>query len=256
MASKLAKPASGATELGFAYKPRGPGQFQAEESWRRSRIMFLIGPAGTGKTASALGMALREVFRHDSAKLTLARPLVTCDEDLGFLPGSLAEKLGPWMGPFRDVFSTLSAVDWLALERRLMDRLELAPVGMLRGRTIRSGVLICDEVQNCTYSQLMCILTRIGEGGRIVLCGDPEQSDKFGVEKSPLVQIAESLNGMSAVSVVKFDKPDDQLREPLLSEMLTRLRTHKITHDRNAGHEKCDMYRIERSNVEEQHAKL
>lgn len=216
--------ATGITDLGFLYKPRGPAQVVAGEAWERSRILLLLGPAGTGKTAAAFGMGLREVLKLEHGFLTLARPMVTCDEDPGFLPGDLAAKLGPWMAPFRDVFSTLATADWPGLERQLAERIETVPVGMLRGRTIRNGVLICDEIQNCTKSQLKCILTRIGDPhGRVIMCGDPEQSDRFPAKRSPLNEIIRKLEGMEDFNVVQFHKTNDQQRSKIVTDVLNRL---------------------------------
>lgn len=210
-----------ANELGFLYRPQSPAQEEAEELWRRSRILFLLGPSGCGKTACALGMSLKEVLKAEKSKLLLARPLVTCDEDIGHLPGDLLEKLAPWMGSFHDVFGSLSTSEWHNLQLQLQDRLELVQVGMLRGRTVRNGVLIVDEAQNCSFSQLKCILTRVGEGGRIVICGDTEQSDKFNKEYSPLQYVANKLVKLDTVAVVRFDSQMDQMRDPLVSEILS-----------------------------------
>jgi phosphate starvation-inducible PhoH-like protein len=209
--------------LGFLYKPQSPAQEEAEELWKRSRILFLLGPSGCGKTACALGMSLKDILKTEKNKLLLSRPLVTCEEDVGFLPGDLDEKLGPWMGSFHDVFGSLSTSEWHNLQLQLQHRLELVQVGMLRGRTIRDGVLIVDEAQNCSFAQLKCILTRIGKHGKIVICGDTEQSDKFNKEYSPLQYVANKLVNVDTVSVIRFDAQVDQLRDPLVSEILSLL---------------------------------
>lgn len=212
-----------AETLNFYYKAKSPGQEEAEELWKQSRILFLMGPAGVGKTTAALGIALKEIFRNDKLKLILSRPAVDCEEQLGFLPGDLNEKLDAWMGPFRDVFDSLSGSDWAGLQHQLVNRMEVVSVGMFRGRTVRNGILILDEAQNCSYSQLKCILTRIGENGRIIICGDPEQSDRFPKQHSPLVYVANKLTNVDAVSKVYFDVETDQVRDPLVNEILERL---------------------------------
>ena len=214
-------------DFSFSYKPNGPGQFAASEVWDKTRILFLIGPAGTGKTSAALGLALGEILRRERGKLTLARPTVSCDEKLGFFPGVLKEKLGAWMGPFYDVFSSLSVGEWVSLEKKLEDRLDVLPVGMLRGRTIRNGVMIVDEAQNLSEAQVECALTRIGKGGRIVFCGDPRQSDLYSQRSSPLLAAKKCLAGLDGIATVMFDGKADQQRDPLVTEILSRLPARK-----------------------------
>jgi phosphate starvation-inducible PhoH-like protein len=210
--------------LDFLYRPLSPSQQLAEERWRDSRILFFFGPAGTGKSTAALGMAVREALKavgreaHNRQKIWLARPTVTCDEPLGFLPGDLGEKLQPWLAPLHDCFGDLSNSTWEMLEKTLS--IEAVAVGMLRGRTIRNGTLIIDEGQQLTYAQLKCAVTRLGRDSRICVCGDPDQSDIFDPKKSPLLDVAKRLAGLDEVAVVKFS---EQLRDPLISDILDRL---------------------------------
>ena len=210
--------------INLVYNSRNAAQEDAEEAWKRSRILFFIGEAGTGKTACALGLALKEVLKSAHGKLMLTRPMVACEEKLGYLPGDLEEKFGPWLGPFHDCFGSLSLNEWTELEKFLEKRMEIVPIGMLRGRTISNGVLIVDEAQNCSYSQLKCILTRLGTKSRIVLCGDPAQSDLFPEQHSPLNYVANSLTSVDVVSTVRFDGKTDQLRDPVITDILSRLK--------------------------------
>jgi predicted ribonuclease YlaK len=175
----MAKPKSASNGFQFYFKPRGERQKEAVECWMRSRIVFLLGPSGVGKSAVALALAIQEALKPESRfkKIWLSRPLVQCDEDIGMLPGTLEDKLGPWLAPFRDCLGSLSTDKWDKLEAAI--DVESVPVGMLRGRTIREGSLICDEFQNCTASQVKCALTRLGDYSRIVFCADPDQSDRF-----------------------------------------------------------------------------
>jgi phosphate starvation-inducible protein PhoH and related proteins len=213
--------------LDFLYKPQSPAQQEAEELWKQSRILFFIGPAGTGKTSAAIGMAINEGLHsknRDSTQRTrlwLARPAVTCDdEELGFIPGDLNEKMLPWIAPFMDCFGDLSNSSWETLSKTL--DVETISVGLLRGRTIRNGTLIVDEGQNLTKSQLVCILTRLGRNSRIVICGDPSQSDLYSFKESPLTDAARKLNKLDTVSTVLFKKTD-QLRDPLVSQIIDLL---------------------------------
>jgi phosphate starvation-inducible PhoH-like protein len=207
-------------ELEFYYKPLSPAQQKAQEKWESSRILFLIGVAGSGKTASALGMAVKDALKTPNAKLWLTRPTVACGETLGFLPGDIDEKLLPWLAPFYDCFSNFSNNPLESLSKRI--ELEAVAIGMLRGRTIKNGFLICDEMQNATPQQIKLVLTRLGKNSKIILCGDVDQSDLYSSKKSPLLDAAKKLNDLPLISTVYFSDKD-QLRDPLITEILTRL---------------------------------
>jgi phosphate starvation-inducible PhoH-like protein len=209
------------SDLKIQWSPRGPAQQLAKELWRKSSVMIFNGPAGTGKTSAALGLALSEIQRT-GAKLLLSRPMVFCEEQTGFLPGDLNAKVGAWLGPFQDVYGEMAGEgDWQKFLATLGTNIEFVPVGMMRGRTIR-GVLIVDEAQGLSYAQLTCILTRVGDGGRIILCGDPQQSDRFSASSSPLSDVCRRLQGLDEVSVIHFTAADQQ-RSELVNKVLERL---------------------------------
>jgi phosphate starvation-inducible PhoH-like protein len=143
---------------------------------RSNRLVVVRGPAGCGKSLLSLQEALLDLERKEVQKVVLVRPFVECDEQLGFLPGSLEEKMGPWRRSFEDaVGDAISPATWA----RWIDdgRIEQAALGMLRGRTFRHSWVIADEVQNATPKQVQMLVTRIGDGCRMVLLGDPSQSD-------------------------------------------------------------------------------
>lgn len=204
--------------------PRTARQRQVVNSWPHTRILFLLGPAGVGKDYLALGLAIRDMLHaswNRQPKLTLTRPMVSCDEEFGFLPGDINEKLEPWLAPFKDVLFDLSNGKWDAM-RKAID-VEFVPTGLLRGRTISNGIIIADEMQNATTSQVKCLLTRIGRDGRIIICADPEQSDRFDDPyQVPIAQAAANLEGLAGISVMRFDE-GDIVRDPLISQMLARL---------------------------------
>lgn len=214
------------SELNFIYKPKSPAQKEAEELWKQCRILFFTGVAGTGKTTAALGMALKEVLASTGTdgdvkkKLWLARPHVTCGEDIGFLPGDINEKLGAWLGSFYDCFDVLSGEKWTKLEQKV--EIEALSVGMLRGRSLNNGTLIIDEGQLLSYEQLKCAVTRLGKNSRIVICGDPDQSDNYDPIDSPLLDVARKLRSLDQVGILKFPA-SGQLRDPLITDMLDLL---------------------------------
>jgi len=219
----VAKPKSEG-DLDFIYKPKSKSQKEAEELWRRSRLLFMLGPAGTGKSLAALAMAVRDALTNlkkengPKQKLWLARPAVFCGDNLGYLPGDLTEKVGAWMSHFQDCFESLSTSNWQVLEKVI--KVELVSVGLIRGRTIRNGTLICDEMQNASFDQLKAIVTRLGENSRICICGDPDQSDKYDPADCPLSEVARKLSHLDTVSVINFK---EQLRDPLISDILDAL---------------------------------
>lgn len=213
--------------------PRTDGQRAAIELFRQSRVMFLFGPAGTAKTFTALGCAvkwaLNPAFKKETKYIHLTRPNVEIDnvDRLGFLPGELWQKLGPWMAPFKDVARNMVAArdSWGTLQRSLAEHnttIENEGIGYLRGRTIADGILIVDEAQNCTYAELKCILTRIGKNGRIVFCADVDQSDRYSAFDSPILDISRRLTGLDAISCYNFTRADI-VRDPLIGDILERI---------------------------------
>lgn len=211
-------------ELIVSFTPHNESQQLCVDLWARSRIMFLLGEAGTGKSHVAMALSLTEILNMESQRkpmLMMTRPMVTVDdEEFGFLPGTSEEKLLPWLAPLSDVYSEMTFAKWDKLQAAV--DLQMVPIGMLRGRTIRNGVCIIDEAQDMSESQLKCALTRIGRNGRLILCGDPDQSSRYAKKNSPLLNAANKLFDLDTVATIKFT-PDDQVRDPLVSEILRRL---------------------------------
>lgn len=183
------------------------------------RIIFAVGPAGTGKTHMAVLQAIKDYKSGVVEKFIITRPTVTVDDEkFGFLPGDLNEKMNPWMAPIFDVFSEFYIP---ADIKGMMEdgTIEITPFAFLRGRTFKRAVVIADESQNTTPTQMKTLLTRIGEGTRIFVTGDVKQTDRK--QANGLVDFIERLDTKKykSFSVCKFTK-DHVERDPLVSEIL------------------------------------
>jgi predicted ribonuclease YlaK len=208
---------------GFVYTPLHDRQREVKQEWSAAARMIMHGEAGTGKTTAALGEALLDIIHGRARKIFLCKPNLTVDEEYGFLPGTLEEKYIPWMGAFEDC---LDSVSHDTIES-LKDIIQFVPIGMARGRTFKYGTLIVDEAQNCTYRQLILLGSRIGMGGRVVFCGDEEQTDlkphQLCDGKVPLVVCADRIKHRPVNKIVKF-LPEDQLRNKSVTDFLEDMR--------------------------------
>jgi len=144
-----------------------------------NKLIIASGPAGTGKTMLATQQAINDLKNKKIERVILTRPTVGADEDIGFLPGSLEEKMAPWVRPIYDVF--LENYKKVQLEKMIKNEIiEIAPLAFMRGRTFKNSFIIADELQNTSINQMKMLLTRIGEGSRMVATGDIEQTDVEG----------------------------------------------------------------------------
>ena len=152
--------------------PKTPGQCKYMLALRSPKpIVVGTGPAGSGKTMLACQVALEHVARFQRPKIVLTRPIVTADEDMGYLPGDMDQKMEPWTRPMYDIFEQ-------SMTHAQMDRcISIEPLGYMRGRTFENTLIIADEMQNSTPNQMKMLLTRIGEGTKLIVTGDLEQSD-------------------------------------------------------------------------------
>lgn len=193
--------------------------FKAVET---STITLCVGPAGTGKTHVACGIASQMLKDGRIDRIILSRPLVTCDEEMGFLPGDLGEKVSPYMAPMFDAFGEFFGPR--ELEKRFEDgTIEICPLAVMRGRTFKNSVLILDEAQNATKRQLKMFLTRFGLGTRVIVCGDVSQSDLPGEQsQNPLLWAVDKLWGNPDITTV-FLTRDDVLRHGLINFVIERL---------------------------------
>jgi phosphate starvation-inducible protein PhoH and related proteins len=181
-------------------------------------VVFLLGPAGTGKTYLAVAEALRMVLSRKVRKIVLTRPVVEAGESLGFLPGDLEQKIDPYLRPLHDAMESLAPPDVL---RKMMDSgmIELAPLAYMRGRSLNDSVIILDEAQNTTREQMKMFLTRLGEGSRAIITGDPSQMDLPPRIESGLSHATRVLANIPEIAFVSLEA-GDVVRNPLVKKIV------------------------------------
>jgi len=197
-----------------------PAQQQLMDAIDSQSVVLALGPAGTGKTYLAIAKAVEALEGGKVQRIVLSRPAVEAGESLGFLPGDLNEKLAPYLRPLYDALT--ERLGTKRLKQMLADGIiEIAPVAYMRGRTLSECFVVIDEAQNCTYTQIKMLLTRLGWRSTMVLTGDPDQTDLLpGI--SGLADIAKRLEQLPDVPVVRLAE-GDIVRHPLVASMLTVL---------------------------------
>jgi len=186
---------------------------------KSKKIVVATGPAGTGKTLFATEFGVRNFLLGTYEKLIFTRPSVSVDEDLGYLPGTLEEKMAPWVRPIYDIlYQFISPKEVTALMEDKV--IEIAPLGYMRGRTFKNCWIVADEMQNSTISQMKMLLTRLGENSRLVITGDLEQYDRMN-ELNGLDDFLSKFRGKrsSSISSFEFQRSDIQ-REEVVKEIL------------------------------------
>ena len=198
--------------------PKGVTQKQYVDMVRNDDIVFAIGPAGTGKTYLAIALAVRALLDKSIKRLVLTRPAVEAGEKLGFLPGTLEEKVNPYLRPLYDALGDMLDGDQV---RKMIedDIIEVAPLAFMRGRTLNDCFVILDEAQNTTGEQMKMFLTRLGFGSKAIITGDPSQSDLPRHIRPGLREAVELLAGIRGISVCRFTEAD-VVRHPLVQEII------------------------------------
>jgi phosphate starvation-inducible PhoH-like protein len=187
--------------------PKNLNQQRYMNAIERNDLVFGVGPAGTGKTYLAVAMAVSELLNNRVTRIILTRPAVEAGEKLGFLPGTLQEKIDPYLRPLYDALHDMldaEKVDRL-LEKKII---EVAPLAFMRGRTLNDSFIILDEAQNSTPEQMKMVLTRQGSNSKMVVNGDFTQVDLPSGKKSGLVDALEILKGVEGISFVQFNDRD------------------------------------------------
>ena len=210
---------------GQAVRPRSAGQHRLVETASTHELVFAIGPAGTGKTYLAIALAVAALERREVDRLVLVRPAVEAGEELGFLPGDLQEKIAPYLQPMMDALQELLPRNRFK-ECREAGLIEMAPLAYMRGRTLKRCFAILDEAQNATIPQMRMFLTRLGEGSKCVVTGDPSQVDLPHNRKSGLIESMQALHGTEGIFFTKFDEVD-VIRHELVQRIIRAYKAHR-----------------------------
>jgi phosphate starvation-inducible PhoH-like protein len=200
-------------------KNRHQEQYVSMLKQKSKKIIVVSGPAGTGKTLFATEFGVRNFLLGNVERLVFTRPSVSVDEDLGYLPGSLEEKMAPWVRPIYDVLYQFVSPN--EVKQYMEDKIvEIAPLGFMRGRTFKNTWIVADEMQNSTVSQMKMLLTRLGENSRLIITGDLEQFDKPN-EINGLEDFLNKFKGKRSSSITSFQfERDDIQREDVVKEVL------------------------------------
>lgn len=192
---------------GKAIRARSANQRKLVDDYRENDLLFAIGPAGSGKTYTAIALAVRALKNREVRRLVLTRPAVEAGEKLGFLPGDMKQKLDPYLQPLYDALRDM--IPQKKLESNLEEGIiEIAPLAYMRGRTLGDAVVILDEAQNTTVNQLKMFLTRMGNNAKFIVTGDITQIDLPDKQQSGLLKALKILEEISGISIIYFDKGD------------------------------------------------
>ncbi|MEA3444682.1 MAG: PhoH family protein [Bacteroidota bacterium] len=203
---------------GKLIRARTPNQVKMVNDCIKNDLLFAIGPAGTGKTYTAVALAVRALKSREVKRIVLSRPAVEAGENLGFLPGDLKEKIDPYLQPLYD------ALNDMIPPKKLKDMMEegiiqIAPLAFMRGRTLENAFVILDEAQNATLSQFKMFVTRMGMNAKFIVTGDITQIDLPKKNQSGLLQAIKIMVGINGISIVRFNEKDI-MRHPLVRQIV------------------------------------
>ena len=197
---------------------RSTNQQALVKSYEDNDLLFAIGPAGSGKTYTAIALAVRALKNKEVRRIILSRPAVEAGEKLGFLPGDMKEKIDPYLQPLYDALQDMIPAAKLT-EYMEKGTIQIAPLAFMRGRTLSDAVVILDEAQNTTVPQLKMFLTRLGIGGKMIVTGDLTQVDLPASQKSGLRDAIERFQNIKGLRIIEFDEKDI-IRHPLVKHIV------------------------------------
>ena len=187
-------------------------------AYEQNDLLFAVGPAGSGKTYTAIALAVRALKNREVRRIILSRPAVEAGEKLGFLPGDMKEKIDPYLQPLYDALQDMIPATKLT-EYMEKGTIQIAPLAFMRGRTLSDAVVILDEAQNTTALQLKMFLTRLGLGGKMIVTGDMTQIDLPPTQKSGLRDAMERFKDIKGISIIEFNEKDI-VRHPLVKRIV------------------------------------
>jgi phosphate starvation-inducible PhoH-like protein len=195
----------------YIIKFRNESQKYLQQLFDNNTLLFILGPAGTGKTFMATALAVREIYEERAEEIILTRPIVESQESLGYLPGDIKEKTDPYMSPIFEQYKKCVH----SCKEKLIGRMKVQPLAYTRGHTFENSICILDEAQNCNYKQLKLYLTRLAEDSKCIITGDLSQID---VLDSGLGEVISRLRDIKNIAVFRFTE-DDIVRHQLVKDI-------------------------------------
>jgi phosphate starvation-inducible PhoH-like protein len=206
------------TQRGAPVRAKTAGQARVVQAAQKSSMVFCVGPAGTGKTYLAMALAIAAMKDKQVSRIVLTRPIIEAGERLGFLPGDMLDKVDPYLRPLYDALQDIIGADKLQ-RNRTRGTIEVVPLAYMRGRTVNDAFIVLDEAQNTSPSQMKMALTRLGLGSRMIVTGDPTQSDLPRGQESGLTHALRILEPIREIEVCRLSE-DDIVRHDLVQRIV------------------------------------
>lgn len=206
-------------------KPRSKNQAEYVRTAAENIITFCQGVAGSGKTHIAIGMALEYLLDHKVERIIITRPVVEAGEKIGYLPGTAEEKIHPYLLPILDEINHFISIQTYT-KLKITNRIEIVPLGLMRGRSFHKCFIVADECQNASYDQLKMLLTRIGMDSKMILTGDIAQSDLQKHQRGGFADMIRVLDGLNQLGFVKLST-SDIVRNPIIGDIINRLDSYE-----------------------------